>query len=246
MFLLVPINTSSIYNKWPFANWFIIAVTIAVSAVVFWTLLETNALPDWFDSMVLDGWEAEGLIGHMLLHGGTVHLAGNMLFLWVFGNTVCSKIGSIWYLLIYLCCGVGAAAAHNVITGGPVIGASGAVYGIIGFYLILQPINNVEMFYWIFFRIGKFVISGFWIILLWVLLDLWGLHTDTQGEANIAYASHVGGFITGIILGFLLVYFKVVSLSEYDNPTLPEYLKIVPMGHCGGYHVFKEQRDIVI
>ncbi len=240
--MLIPIRTCSLYNQPPYANWVIIAITSAISLWVLGAAGGIFALPDNLQRLILDGWRIEGMVGYMLLHGGLFHLAGNMLFLWVFGNTVCAKTGSKWYWAIYLVCGFSGAAIHNVVSGGPVIGASGAINGIVGFYLVLQPINHVEMFYFIFFRAGKFLISGYWVILYWALLDVWGLYSTAQGGASVAYAAHLGGLLTGIVLGFVFVYFRLVTMDEYDNPTLLEYLQLVPMGYTGGYHVTRQSR----
>jgi membrane associated rhomboid family serine protease len=163
--MLIPIRTNSLYNQTPVANCVVMAVTILVSILA---LSATSAAsvfspPGWVDSMVLQGWSVSGLFGHMLLHGGIWHLVGNMIFLWVFGNAVCAKTGSKWYVPIYLLCGLGAATLYNLFSNDPMLGASGAIYGIIGFYLVLQPVNDIEMFWFFFFRWGKFSMPGYWV-----------------------------------------------------------------------------------
>lgn len=125
---------------------------------------------------ILDGWTIEGLLGHIWLHGGVIHLLGNMLFLWIFGNAVCAKIGNIRYLPIYLGLGVIAGISHLIFVGGSVVGASGAIYGIVGMYLVFFPENEITCYLVFFFPllirpyIKEFCMSSIWIILFWVVL----------------------------------------------------------------------------
>ena len=88
----------------------------------------------------------------MFMHGGWMHLIGNMLFLWIFGNAVCAKIGNVRYLPIYLGLGIFAGLTHMIFQGGPVIGASGAINGVVGMFLVFFPENSITCF-WIFFGI---------------------------------------------------------------------------------------------
>lgn len=164
MFFIIPKEVDVPQARIPFVNWLIIALIILVFAFQVKTLLdykvqrekeqqdrsistqtqeqkqaEKPSLVDKFEPFFLDGWELKGIFGHMWLHAGFFHIAGNLLFLWVFGNAVCSKVGNFTYLLFYLCVGVFAAAAHLVFSGGTAIGASGAINGIVGMFLIFFP-----------------------------------------------------------------------------------------------------------
>lgn len=222
--MLIPLRTSSLYNQSPLPNWGIIAANVMV-----W--LGTLAPGDhrWVADMVLDGASLPGLLGHMFLHAGVFHLAGNMIFLWVFGNVVCAKVGPIMYIPVYLLCGIGAAFCHMLATDLPAIGASGAINGIVAFYLVLQPVNEVDMVFIFFLRGKQFTIAGFWVILYWLAWDVYGLLSG--GHSRIGFAAHVGGFATGFLLGCLFVYLKLVTMDEYDNPTLLEYLGLLPKGY---------------
>ena len=141
----------------------------------------------------------------MFLHGGWLHLAGNMLYLWIFGNNVEDSMGHLRFVIFYLVTGVAAAAAHiytNPASAIPTIGASGAVSGVLGAYLVLFPHARVK----------TLVILGWFIRILylpaWVLLLFWiGLQFLNHmveplsgAEGGIAYAAQIGGFVAGLAL----------------------------------------------
>lgn len=143
----------------------------------------------------------------MFLHGSWWHLGGNMLFLWIFGNNVEDLLGRGRYLLLYFASGVAAAlvqalsAEHSQL---PMIGASGAIAGVLGAYLVTYPFANVHCFVWIviFFRI---VTIPAWILLgLWFLMQLISGLTAGPNSPGIAFWAHVGGFGSGILLYLLL------------------------------------------
>lgn len=229
--MLIPWNTTSVYTHTPYANWGIIAVTSLVS---FWgfTVPADSSGSVLIQSLILNGWNPVGMVGYTFLHAGFFHLLGNMIFLWVFGNVVCSKTGSLSYLLVYIACGMGAAVGHLLLSADPVIGASGAVNGIVGFYLVLQPTNQVEMLFIWFLRIRRFSLSGYWVIIYWLLWDIYGLISEGAG---VAYGAHVGGFITGLLLGSAFVLFRWLDLDECDTPTLLEHFGFLPKGYAGGF-----------
>ncbi len=140
------------------------------------------------------------LFSSMFLHGGFLHLFGNMLYLWIFGNNVEDTLGHFRFFLFYLVCGLFAAAVQvfsdpNATV--PMIGASGAIAGILGAYLILFPGARIlTLFFIIIFvkliRIPAIIILGFWFV-----IQLLGAgSTDT----NVAFFAHIGGFISGLIL----------------------------------------------
>ena len=198
MLIVFPYSTEVLIKRWPFSNLGIMLVTIAISYFDFAGYLSDDLLAHF----VLDGWSPLGLIGHQFLHLDMSHLLGNMFFLWVFGNAVCETTGNRKYLLLYPLLGVLAAVFHNVFAGGTVVGASGAINGIIGFYLVLFPTNRVSCFYWFLIRIGTFEISGWWVLIAWFLLDAWGAFFGMGG--TIAYWAHVGGLCLRITLGIMV------------------------------------------
>jgi membrane associated rhomboid family serine protease len=173
-------------------------------------------------SMVLNGWSPTGLIGHVFLHSGWIHLIGNMLFLWVFGNAICSNTNNIIYPFLYFGLGFVAAVTHILLDGGPAIGASGAINGIIGVALVMYPLNRVSVFWTFFIRGGTFEISAWIPICFWFVFDLWGAFS---GGGHVAYWAHIGGLLGGMIFGMLALHFGWVQLTEYDNRSLLEIIK---------------------
>jgi len=147
------------------------------------------------------------LLTSMFLHGGWFHLIGNMIFLWIFGNNIEDVLGRGRYILFYLCCGVAAALTQAFSNYGghvPMVGASGAIAGVLGAYLRLYPNANVHVFVWIviFFRI---VNIPAWILLgLWFVMQLVSGLARAPGSPGVAFWAHVGGFVTGVILVQLL------------------------------------------
>jgi membrane associated rhomboid family serine protease len=153
--MFIPYQVDVPMRRWPIANFTIIGLAIAT---VFWQVSLSEAQ---FDELVLDGWRLPGVLAHMWLHGGPFHLIGNMIFLWVFGNAVCAKVGNIVYPFLYLACGLTSAAVHVAFDGGPAIGASGAINGIVGAYLILYPLNNISCLLWVRLRPWLFTVSSY-------------------------------------------------------------------------------------
>ena len=145
------------------------------------------------------------LISSMFMHGGIAHIAGNMLYLWIFGDNIENALGHKRYLLFYLLCGIIASLSHvfatkllgqNLLI--PSLGASGAISGVLGAYILLFPRRRVTMF---FVRLITHV-SAFWAIGIWIVFQIVsGLGmlggSDTGG---VAYAAHIGGFLAGLLL----------------------------------------------
>jgi hypothetical protein len=143
-----------------------------------------------------------------------------MIFLWAFGNAVCAKVGNGWFPLIYVGLGVLAGVSHLLVDVSPVVGASGAINGIVGMYLIFYPLNDVTMFYFIFLRPGTTELSGYWVIAMWFVFDVWGM---LAGGGGVAYAAHVGGLVFGCALGVALLLSGLVRMDK-DEKSLLEVL----------------------
>jgi len=137
------------------------------------------------------------LVTSMFLHGGFMHLLGNMLFLWVLGDNVEDAMGHKRFVIFFLAAGVIAALAHAITGPGsqiPMIGASGAISGVIGAYLMLHPKARIKTLVWIFIlSLPAWVVLGFWIG-----LQVLSAATDTGG--GVAWWAHIGGFLAGVIL----------------------------------------------
>jgi membrane associated rhomboid family serine protease len=192
--MLVPYRAGVPMSRWPIANW------IALGLIVLMFPLSTFMSERQALSLVLTGWRPAGLLGYMWLHAGMFHALGNMVFLWVFGNAVCAELGNWAYLPVYVALGVAAGGLHLLFSGAPVVGASGAINGIVGMFLVLYPINEITCFYWFGFWWGTFSISSYWLILLWFAFDILGAATGAQG---VAYVAHIGGFLAGAGLAVL-------------------------------------------
>jgi membrane associated rhomboid family serine protease len=144
------------------------------------------------------------VLSSMFLHGGLLHLLGNMLFLWVFGNNVEDRLGHIRFLLFYLVCGYVAAYGFALTTPNStetLVGASGAVAGVLGAYLVLFPRARVFTLLGIFpLVLPAWVVLGSWFALQWLYFQGAGMG---QGS-NVAYFAHVAGFVAGVVLVVLL------------------------------------------
>jgi len=165
---------------------------------------------------MLDGLALKGLFGHMWLHGGILHLLGNMLFLWIFGNAICAKIGNLRYIPVYIGMGLIAAFSHLIFTGGSMLGASGAINGIVGMFLVLFPQNEITC-YFVYFAVKQFNVSSGWVILFWLVFDIWGA---MQGGGRVAYFAHLGGFAGGVALAILMLKYKMLTMERYEKSLL--------------------------
>jgi membrane associated rhomboid family serine protease len=148
------------------------------------------------------------LLTAMFMHGGFGHLLGNMLYLWVFGDNVEDSMGHVKYLLFYLVCGVAASLAHIFSDPGsriPAVGASGAISGVLGAYMMLHPTGQIRTL-WIFLIFIRVIYLPAWLLLgAWFIFQLLpGLQTLGGGqESGIAFWAHIGGFVAGAVLIFL-------------------------------------------
>ena len=149
------------------------------------------------------------LLISMFMHGGIAHIAGNMLFLWIFGDNVEDRMGHIRYLIFYLVCGVLASLAHVVTTAMfatepaslliPSLGASGAISGVLGGYILLYPRRRVTVILFRFLtEVPAYVAIGIWFV--FQLISGLGMLGGGSQQGGVAYAAHVGGFVAGIVL----------------------------------------------
>lgn len=162
------------------------------------------------DAVLPAGYEAVPpfvtLVTSLFLHGGFLHLAGNMLFLWVFGDNVEDDLGHLRYAAFLLLCGIGAGIAHAVGADNPdapLVGASGVVAGVVAGYVMLHP--QVKVWVLLFYRL-PLRLRAFWIIGAWVVFQAG--NALIAGESQVAWWAHVGGFVTGAVL--------VVALKRPD------------------------------
>ncbi|HUB97019.1 MAG TPA: rhomboid family intramembrane serine protease [Stellaceae bacterium] len=138
----------------------------------------------------------------MFMHGGLLHLAGNMLYLWIFGRAVEMALGPLRYLVFYLVCGTVAALTQAMVdptSHVPMIGASGAIAGVLGAYLVLNPRGNVVVFFWFIIIVRLIAVPAVFLLGIWFALQLVGA-LSTEGEPGVAVWAHVGGFLAGMAL----------------------------------------------
>jgi membrane associated rhomboid family serine protease len=152
------------------------------------------------------------LISCMFIHGGLMHFIGNMLFLWVFGDNIEDTFGHVKYLVFYLVSGVLATLAHFAIeptSQTPLVGASGAISGVMGAYLLLYPRNRIRTLI-IYILITVIDLPAIWLLLIWIgLQTIQGLLSiGVSDQVSTAFFAHIGGFVVGAIVGLVVRMFR--------------------------------------
>jgi len=149
------------------------------------------------------------ILTSMFMHGGWMHILGNMLYLWIFGDNIEDNFGHVKFLIFYLVCGVAASFSHIFVdpdSAIPSLGASGAIAGVLGAYLIMFPRNRVRTllplgFLWTTIELPAVVVLGFWIV-----IQIFSQYTASfkhSGQGGVAYMAHIGGFAVGLGLCLL-------------------------------------------
>lgn len=210
---MFPIRDHNPSTRKPYVTYGLMVVNIVVF-ISYWPLFsDERALQlfffDWalIPAAVTQGQLTHGLITSMFLHGGLMHLAGNMLFLWIFGDNLEDEMGHLLYLGFYLASGVAAGLAQvfadpaSVI---PTVGASGAIAGVMGGYLLLFPKAKVDVLFifFIFFRI--FSLPAWVMLGVWFGLQLFAGVGGNSDMGGVAYWAHAGGFVAGLVLALPL------------------------------------------
>lgn len=214
---MIPVSDAVRRRRFPVVN--VAIITACVLAFIYELTLSEARINDLFrDYGVvpndLTTWlEDPSGIGEPLtvltaafLHGGWLHLIGNMLFLWVFGDNVEDVLGHLLYALFYAASAVGAVALQVAVDTNetiPMIGASGAIAGVLGAYLLLFPQARVGLFIPAFFFLGAVPVPAFTLIIFWFVMQLLaGVASlgESQATQSVAFWAHVGGFLTGFAL----------------------------------------------
>jgi membrane associated rhomboid family serine protease len=150
--------------------------------------------------------QAPTLFTAMFLHASWLHIGGNMLYLWIFGDNVEDRFGHITFALFYLVCGLAAAFAQlafSMGSGVPTLGASGAISGVLAAYVLLFPLSRVRVLLGFFLvQLPALIVIGLWIVLQFI--TGFGSITTTAQSGGVAYGAHIGGFLAGLILAALL------------------------------------------
>lgn len=253
MFFIIPIGFLKVFERIPWVNLSIIAICVLLQfgqsvapgewigrltlfssgTVLPETLFEPDPDLEAFladDDLDLGEWRDYGwtrepwaLVTNIFLHGGWMHLIGNMVFLFVFGCGLNSDLGHLRYLAFYVAAGLFASILQlmTMEPGIGLLGASGAISAVTGMVVALYPRNEVRVFYLIFllffFRAGTFEVSALWIIAVWFGFDLWG--ALAAGDGGVAYIAHVAGSVFGFGLGVLMLKRGWVESDGHDIVT---------------------------
>jgi membrane associated rhomboid family serine protease len=214
---LIPIGTEFRTHRPPLANWALIALNVAI--FIFTDYLGGNAGHYLKAAFALDA--ARPLLPEYLtyqfLHGDILHLGGNMLFLWIFGNPVCDRMGNLGYALFYLAGGVFAGFAFTLSGDNPIVGASGAIAAVTTAFLALFPRIHVTMLVWMFFIFTFQVPAMLLIVLKMVLWDNVIAPGLEQGAAsNVAYSAHLGGYAFGFTVAMCLLATRILPRNQFD------------------------------
>lgn len=207
---MFPIRDHNPSNRTPYVTYLLIAANILAFLVTLpsveggeflWSRLALYPLA------IMHGEYLWGLLSHMFLHAGFMHIAGNMLFLWIFGDNLEDQMGHLGFLAFYLACGFAAAAAQiaaDPYSSIPMVGASGAIAGVMGAYLLMFPRARVDIIviFIIFFKI--FTLPAWVMLGVWFAIQLFGSFTPSDAEGGVAYWAHAGGFIAGAVLALPL------------------------------------------
>lgn len=203
---MFPIRDHNPSQRRPFVTWLLIAANIAMFLL---TLPATEAADAIFVRLalypvaVMHGEYLWGLGSHMFLHAGLMHLAGNMLFLWIFGDNLEDQLGHGGFLVFYLGAGLAAAAAqiaampHSTV---PMVGASGAIAGVMGGYLLMFPRARVDVvaIFIVFFKV--FTMPAWVMLGVWFAIQIFAGVTMSSDGGGVAYWAHAGGFLAGVFL----------------------------------------------
>jgi membrane associated rhomboid family serine protease len=202
---LIPLRDENPSRTTPYITRILIAANVVIYLLA-WTSGSTQIAAKYGMTpiLVLQGKQLYTVFTSMFIHGGITHLAGNMLYLYIFGDNVEDNFGHIHFLFFYILCGLVADATHIFTTTDlmiPTIGASGAISGVLGAYLALYPrakISSLVFAGWIFVtKIPAILFLGFWFILQ---LFSGTLTLASEVSSGVAYWAHIGGFVAGLIL----------------------------------------------
>ena len=231
---MIPLRDTNPTSQTPIANRLLLAANVLVFVYTL-TLLRNPAALDAFYQRYAFDWNEftraitggdlsfatfVPLFTHMFVHGGWLHVLGNMLYLWIFGDNVEDRLGSVPYVVFYLLCGIVAAVGQGLVQPEPMVGASGAIAGVLGAYLVLFPAARIStlVFLGIFITIVQLpalIVIGFFIVLQVIdaLAEL--RFTAHQATTNVAYFAHVFGFVAGIVLFFVFRQRSVTNRSRF-------------------------------
>ncbi|MBN1541822.1 rhomboid family intramembrane serine protease [candidate division KSB1 bacterium] len=204
---MIPIKDDNPTQQFPFVT----ATLIAVNVIVFGHQLflsgpEAQVFIERYGAvpaLLIRGQHLWSVLTSMFLHGGLLHLLGNMLYLWIFGDNIEQICGRLRFVFFYLLCGVFAFLSHFIFdptSSIPMVGASGAISGVLGAYALRFPRARVHVFIWFFFIFYDIIrIPAVFVLGFWFFMQLFSGFTTTPGQGGVAWFAHVGGFIAGLL-----------------------------------------------
>lgn len=220
--MFLPIGDENPRERTPYVNYALLGLNIAVFFLFcFPEPREETVLAHFALKPSNLNWTS--LLTSMFLHAGLLHLAGNMLFLWIFGDNVEDRLGHAGYLAFYLAAGLAAAFAHVATTSMPqvyTLGASGAISGVVGAYAVFFPRHRVKMLLWILLYVNVVPIPAFWWVGFWFLQQVF---FAAQGVGNVAYLAHIGGFVAGVAVAAAV---RLLQSGHPSAPLLPEEIRV--------------------
>ncbi len=205
---MIPLRDSIRSRSFPCVN---VAIIVACVAVFVAQLVTPDNGQAWAfrPRMLIPGAGAgpidamTALVLSMFMHGGILHIAGNMLFLWVFGDNVEDRLGHVRYAVFYLGTGVVATLAHSLVTGFadvPIVGASGAIAGVLGAYLVLVPHSRVRTLVFLLFFVTIVDLPAPLFLVYWFIIQLFQGVGGLGLQTGVAYMAHIGGFGAGWLI----------------------------------------------
>lgn len=168
---------------------------------------------------ILAGQDYFTLFTNMFLHAGFMHILGNMLFLWVFADNIEATIGNVNFIIFYILGGLAASFVHiylNPSSEIPTVGASGAIAAVLGAYIVLFPKNNIRIRFLVFkpFNMAAIFFLGIWFVQN-LFSGLGSLGPESAQSGGVAWWAHIGGFVFGVIIGFLAKFTFMRNTSDY-------------------------------
>lgn len=205
---MFPIRDHNPSGSRPYVTWALILINVLVFAS-YWPVLYEPAKEAMFFRQwgaipvaISDGAQTHTLFTSMFLHGNFLHLAGNMLFLWIFGDNMEDEMGHVGFLIFYILAGLGAGFAHVLSTPQsyvPMVGASGAIAGVMGGYLLFFPRAKIDIFLFLLVWYKIFPVPAWLMLGIWFAIQLGSALTVNSDFGGVAHWAHAGGFLIGIL-----------------------------------------------
>jgi len=219
--MLIPIGSDIRTQRWPIGNYALIGLNVLVFV---FTDYIGNALGNNLGTGLKAYFSLDATrpalfqyLTYQFLHGDILHIAGNMLFLWIFGNPVCDRMGSLGYVLFYLAGGVFAGVAFTIGADNPIVGASGSIAAVTTAFLALFPRVHITLLVWMFF-VFTFQVPALILIVFKIILwdNVIAPRFDAAAYSNVAYSAHLGGYAFGFATGVLMLALRALPRNQFD------------------------------